>query len=215
MVKGSVKNKVTDIVDALNGNMRKHHREMIKYSWEHLIYIEKVLESVENQIDGCLTPYLKEIELLDTIPGVDIKAAAVIVAEIGVDMSVFQSDRHLSSWAGVSPGNNESAGKKKQKRCAQGNKHLKATLGECAWAASNKKNSRLSAFYWRLVKRMGKKKATVALAHLILRIAYNILLTKEPYKELSNDYMVDVEKKRQTKMIKELEAKGFTVSKVF
>jgi len=103
---------------------------------------------------------------------------------------------------------------KKRKGCLQGNKHLKTILSECAWAASNTKNTRLYAFYWRLVKRMGKKKATISLAHLILRIAYNILRTKEPYKEIGNDYMVDVEKNRQRKMIKELEAKGFIVSKV-
>lgn len=120
MVKGSVKNKVADLLDALNGNVRKHHREMIKYSWEHLIYLEKVLENLENEIDTCLRPYLNEVELLDTIPGVDIKAAAVIVAEIGTDMSVFEGDRHLSSWAGISPGNNESAGKKKEKVAYKG-----------------------------------------------------------------------------------------------
>lgn len=214
IIKGSVKNKVDDLVDALNGNIRKHHREMINYSWKHLIYLEKVLESLENQIDECLRPYLNEVELLDTIPGVDKKAASVIVAEIGTDMSVFPSDRHLSSWAGISPGNNESAGKKKRKGCVQGNKYLKTILCECAWSASNTKNTRLSGFYWRLVKRMGKKKATIALAHLILRIAYNILLAKEPYKEIGNEYMVDVEKKRESRIIKELEAKGFVVSKV-
>ncbi|ODA41257.1 Mobile element protein [Desulfosporosinus sp. BG] len=114
MVKGKVKSKVLGLVDALNNRLRSHHREMIRYSWEHLKFLEQTIAHVEMRIDQCLTPYRQDLELLDSIPGVNQTASAVMIAELGTDMSVFPTDNHLSSWAGVSPGNNESAGKKKE-----------------------------------------------------------------------------------------------------
>ena len=112
-VKGSLKSKIPLLVDALNGRLRAHHLDMIRFSWDHLIYLEKAIASVEKQIERCLSDYSEEVSLLDSIPGVDDKGAATIIAEIGTDMSIFPTANHLSSWAGVSPGNNESAGKKK------------------------------------------------------------------------------------------------------
>lgn len=112
MVKGKIKSKVPGLVDALNNRLRMHHREMIRLSWNHLNFLEKSILDVESRIEQCLSPYREETELLDSIPGVNRNAAAVIIAEIGNDMSVFPTDNHLSSWAGMSPGNNESAGKK-------------------------------------------------------------------------------------------------------
>lgn len=113
MVKGKIRSKVPGLVDALNNRLRRHHREMIRFSWEHLKYLERTILEVEVIIEQCLTPYRQDIDLLDSIPGVGHTAAAVMIAELGTDMSVFPTDRHVSSWAGVSPGNNESAGKKK------------------------------------------------------------------------------------------------------
>jgi len=115
MVHKRVKASLTDIADSFNGRLRRHHRDMLRYHWEHMTYLEETLESLEEQIDQCLEPYRKEVELLDTIPGVDEDSAAVFIAEMGVDMSVFNnSAKRAASWAGVSPGNNESAGKKKE-----------------------------------------------------------------------------------------------------
>ncbi len=114
MVKTHVKKKVPQLVDALNGRLRRHHRDMIRFSWNHLMYLEKAISDVENEINHCLSPYRQEIELLSSLPGVNDTAAPIILAEIGADMSVFPTDNHLSSWAGVSPGNNESAGKKNE-----------------------------------------------------------------------------------------------------
>ena len=113
MVKGKIRSKVPGLVDALNNRLRRHHREMIRFSWEHLKYLERTILDVEVIIEQCLTPYRQDIDLIDSIPGVGYTAAAVMIAELGTDMSVFPTDRHVSSWAGVSPGNNESAGKKK------------------------------------------------------------------------------------------------------
>jgi transposase len=214
MVKTHLKKKVPQLVDALNGRLRRHHRDMIRFSWVHLMFLEKAISNVENEINQCLTPYRQEIELLNSLPGVSDKAAPIILAEIGADMSVFPTDNHLSSWAGVSPGNNESAGKKKRSRATPGNKTLKSILCECAWAASKTKNTRLSSYYWRLVKRMGKKKALVALGHLLLRIVYHVLLTKTPYKELGSDYLADKEKRKEEKLVRYLASKGYQISKV-
>ena len=113
MVKGKIRSKVPGLVDALNNRLRRHHREMIRFSFKHLEYLERTILEVEVIIEQCLNPYRQDIELLDSIPGVGHTAAAVMIAELGTDMSVFPTDRHVSSWAGVSPGNNESAGKKK------------------------------------------------------------------------------------------------------
>lgn len=113
MVKGKIRSRVPGLVDALNNRLRRHHREMIRFSFKHLEYLEHTILDVEVIIEQCLNPYKQDIELLDSIPGVGHTAAAVMIAELGTDMSVFPTDRHVSSWAGVSPGNNESAGKKK------------------------------------------------------------------------------------------------------
>lgn len=185
----SLKKKIPELIEALNGRIRTHHRTMIRMHLEHLEYLEKQIQELEQQIDSLVNPYRSEIELLITIPGIQKDAAASILAEIGVDMSVFPTEAHLASWAGVSPGNNESAGKKKSTRMAKGNKGLKSVLCQAAWAATKRKESRLAAFYYRIVKRRGPKKANMALAHLLLRIIYNILLNKVPYEELGADYL--------------------------
>jgi transposase len=213
MVFGNLKSKISELSEALKGNLRPHHQDMIRYSWEHLLYLEKTTERVEHQIDECLKPFRNEVELLDTIPGVNLRSASVMIAEIGADMSVFPNDSHLASWGGISPGNNESAGKKKAGKTKRGNKALKGVLCECAWAASVTRNTRLSATYWRLVKRLGKNKAIVALGHLILRIAYQVLLTKTPYQEHGTQFIEDQEKKKEQRLIKILESKGYQVAK--
>lgn len=125
MVDWRTKASITDIANAINGRIRRHHRDMLRYHWDHMSYLEKAIEELEKQIDQLLSPYRKEVELLDGIPGMNKAAAATFIAEMGVDMSVFKSAKLLASWAGVSPGNYESAGKKKTSKTTQGNKALK------------------------------------------------------------------------------------------
>jgi transposase len=114
MLDPRIKANLLDITEALNGRIRKHHRDMLRFHWDHIAYIDVAISKVEEQIDYLLTPYQEEFKLLETIPGVNKAAAATFIAEMGTDMSVFKSSKHLASWAGVSPGNYESAGKKKQ-----------------------------------------------------------------------------------------------------
>ncbi|WP_212667903.1 IS110 family transposase [Virgibacillus pantothenticus] len=169
MVHKRVKSSLTDIAESINGRIRRHHRDMLRYHWEHMIYLEETLERLEKQIDQCLEPYRKEVDLLDTIPGVNKDAAAVFVAEMGVDMSVFKTEKRLASWVGVSPGNNESAGKKKNSKTTKGNKALKTMAIECVLGTS-RQNNRITAHRKRIAKRQGRKKANMASAHLLITI---------------------------------------------
>ncbi len=113
LVKGNLRNKIPELQDALNGRLRKHHREMISFCYKHIEHLEQLLADLEDRIDQLLIPYQKEVELLKSLSVIKDHTAAVIISEIGTDMSVFPSEKHISSWAGLSPGNNESAGKKK------------------------------------------------------------------------------------------------------
>ena len=211
--KGGLRKKIDEILDSLNGRIRMHHIKMLRYSFNHIEYLEKQIEEIEEELRNYTSQYMKEIELLDTIPGVDKNAAITIIAEIGVDMDVFPTAKQLSSWAGLSPGNNESAGKKKKGKIVKGNANLTSILCECAWAAQLTKNTRLSRTYWRYVKRMGKKKATVALANLILRISYHLIKNQEEYKEESFQEEQVREEKAEKRMIKKLEEKGYIINK--
>jgi len=211
MVHGRTKASLADIASAINGRIRRHHRDMIRYHWEHMTYLEKSIQELETQIDHCLEPYRKEVELLDTIPGVNQNGAATFIAEMGVNMTVFKSAKHLASWAGVSPGNNESAGKKKASKITKGNKALKTMAVECALSTS-RQNNRISSHQRRIAKRQGKKKAQVATAHLVITIVYNILKTGEPYKELGTEYVQQKIQEKELKMVQYLKRKGYTIT---
>jgi transposase len=210
IVNPQIKASISEIADAINGRMRRHHRYMLRQHWEHMTYLEQNIKELEEQINHCLKPYQREVELLDTIPGVNKKGAAIIISEMGVDMSVFKSDKHLSSWAGVSPGNNESAGKKKHSKTKKGNKALKTLVAECALSTLSQ-NNRISSFQKRIMKRQGKMKARIATANLILKIAYNIIKTQEPYQELGSDYLKEQQQDKETKMVQYLQRKGYQV----
>ncbi|WP_051459315.1 IS110 family RNA-guided transposase [Paenibacillus zanthoxyli] len=147
-MKGALKHKSPKLLQSLNSRLRSHHRSMIRLSWEHLLYVEKAIADVEEQIRQNLADKQEAFELLLTVPGVNENAAAIILAKIGTDISVFKSDHSLVAWSGVSPGNHGSAGEKKRQRARSGNSMLKAILCECAWAASVTRGTRLSTRYW-------------------------------------------------------------------
>lgn len=210
MVKGNIRRKVPELIEALNGRLRLHHRKMIKKHLEHIEYLEKEIRELEGEIEQLIQPYRTEIDLLDTIPGINQDAAASILAELGADMSHFPSEGHITSWAGVCPANHESNGKKKRKKNKRGNKGLKSILCQCSLAAIKVKDSRISAVYYRLVKRTGKQKANMAVAHLLLRIIYTMLRDKAPYEELGTDYLGSYEK-TASYFVNKLKLMGFEV----
>jgi transposase len=182
-IHGKVQAPRPEIRQALEGTLSEHHRFMLKIIKESIDEKEKIIEKLEKQIEKAAEQYTVEIDLLQTIPGVGKESAVRIISEIGVDMSRFPNEHHLSSWAGVSPGNNESAGKKKSARIIHGNKYLQSTLVECGWGATRKKEGYLKRKYESLVARRGKKKALIAVGHKIIESAYLIIKNKENYKE--------------------------------
>jgi len=188
LAKGRLRNKMTDLEKALEGNIRDHHRFILKLSIEMITSYDQIIDELDLEIDKKIQPFKEEIERLETIPGVKKKTAESLIAEIGVDMSRFPTDAHISSWAGVSPGNNESAGKRRSGRTNHGNKNLKSTLSEAAWAASRTKGTYLKARFQRLAARRGKKRASVAISHTILIMAYHIIKEQCTYKELGGDF---------------------------
>jgi transposase len=175
--------KKQKIKDSLFGTLNEHQIFLIRQSWKHIIELEKLISDIEERVDCVLKKYEVEMNLLQTIPGVKKDTAAVIIAEIGVDMKQFPTSQHLASWAGVSPGNNESAGKRKSTKTIKGNPHIKSAMCEAAWAVSRCRNRHLAAKYWSTAARRGKKKALVATSHRMLRIIYSMLLNKEPFRE--------------------------------
>ncbi|NRD78030.1 IS110 family transposase [Bacillus sp. BRMEA1] len=183
-IHGKLKAKKQMISDSLFGTLNEHQRFLIRQSWQHIEYLEKQITEIEERVDLLLQNYQEELQLLMTIPGVKKDTAAIIIAEIGVDMRQFPTSQNLASWAGVSLGNKESAGKRFSTKTVKGNPHIKSALCEAAWAVSRCRNRWLATKYWSIATRKGKKKALVALSHRMLRIIYSMLINKESFKEM-------------------------------
>jgi len=188
-VHGKVKASREDIKEALTGYITAHHKFMMRTILGNIAKIESTISEIEEHINTVLVPYKLEKELLETIPGVGPDVSIGIIAEISTDMENFPDHKHLASWAGISPGSNESAGKNKSGRTTYGNKHLRGLLTEGGWAAARTKNTYLSSKYKTLVGRRGKKKAIIALGHKILIAAYFIIRDKVEFKELGEEYL--------------------------
>jgi len=188
-VHGRVKASREDIKEALTGYVSDHHRFMLKTIMGNIAKIESTILELDTQINMKTEAHQGILELLETIPGVGYDGAVAIIAEIGVDMDAFSTHKHLASWAGMSPGSNESAGKNKSGRITYGNKFLRVFLVQMGWAASRTKNTYLSSKYKSLVGRRGKKRAVIAIGHKILIAAYFIIKEKVEYNELGEDYL--------------------------
>ena len=188
LAQGRLRAKLPELERALEGLVGDLHRFLLQQELAHIEFLEQTMARVEAEIEERMRPFAQEVERLTTIPGVKKQVAWTIVAEIGTDMSVFPSHRHLASWAGLCPGNNESAGKRKSGRTRKGNPWLRETLVEAAWAASRARRTYLAAQYHRLAARRGRKKALVAVAHSILVIAYHLLAKGTTYQELGPNF---------------------------
>jgi transposase len=198
LVHKQVKKSKEELVRALEGQVSEHHRFMLKEILETKEHLEGKIKKLDARIDKEIAPYQKEKELLQSIPGVGEGVAIGLIAEIGVNMEQFSSPKHLASWAGMSPGNNESAGKTKSGRTTQGNKWLKSKLVEASWGATRSKETYLGNKYKSLVSRKGPQKAIIAIGHKILVSAYHILKEKVNYKDLGASYL---EKLKQGKLV--------------
>ena len=186
-----LRRKLVELERALTGLVREHHRFLLGQLLQHLAFMDEEIGAIEVRIEqevAALPPFAAQVPQLDAIPGLDRVAAITILAEIGVDMSRFGTAARLSAWAGMAPGNNETGGKARPTRTRKGNKYLRRVLPQAAHAAAHKKDSVLRARYYRLVRRVGKSRAAVAVGRSILEIVYHIMARGEPYQELGADY---------------------------
>jgi transposase len=213
LARGSLKKKLPDLQAALLGRVDRHHRLLLTHLMAHIHFLEHTLGELFFQIQQYLSPYEDAVALLVSIPGVQAETAACILGEIGADMSAFPSAAHLASWAGVCPGNRESAGKRLSSRTRQGNKRLKAALAEVVWVLSHMKDNYLSAHYHRLARRLGQQKAVMAVSHSLLVIIYHMLRDHEPYHDLGATYFETLDRERVVKgAVRRLEGLGYSVS---
>ena len=213
LAKGLLRKKIPELELALEGKLEEHHRFLLELQLQRLEAAEKDLVALEQRIQQRLEPYAAQLALLDEIPGVDWTLAAVIIAELGVDMSVFGSVSQLASWAGVCPGNNESAGKRKSSRIPKGNVYLKSGLVEAANAAARAKGTYLRDKFFRLKARRGYKRAAVAIAHKILMAIYHMLSRQVSYNDLGDLYLDKLNKHHLTRnLVHRLERLGYTVT---
>jgi transposase len=213
LARGRMREKRDLLAKALEGRVQAHHRFVLTELLAQIDSLDETIMRFNEQIEVYCRPFEEAVVLLDTIPGVGRETAEIIVSEIGTDMSRFPTADHLASWAGVAPGNHESAGKRRSGKTTHGNKVLGAALNQAAHAAAGTKDTYLSAQYRRLAARRGKKKAIVALEHTILVIAYHLIQRKEPYRELGADYF-DKRRPEATakRLVKRLEQLGYSVS---
>jgi transposase len=213
LAKGRLREKREDLVKALEGRVKPHHRFVLTELLCQIDSLDETIARFDQEIETYCRPFEEAVVLLDTIPGVARATAEAIVAEIGTDMSRFPSADHLASWAGVAPGNNESAGKRRSGRTRQGNKPLGSALAQAAHAAAHTRNTYLSAQYHRLAVRRGRKKAIVALMHSILVMSYHMIQRNQPYQELGGNYF-DQRRPEITaeRLVKRLEKLGYQVS---
>jgi transposase len=175
-------------------------------------YLDEAITTVSEEIEARLAPFEAHLTRLDTVYGIARRTAEVIIAEIGVDMTVFPNEHHLASWAGMCPGNNESAGKHKSGKTRKGDRWLRTALVEAAAAAIRTKDSALAARYRRVMRHRGHKKAVVAVAHAMLRAVYHVLADGTPYRDPGPDYDDRRHAQRVTRRaIELLERQGYRV----
>jgi transposase len=188
LARGRLRPKIPALRAALAGNFDAHHAAIVAEGLAHIDGLDGSIERVSAVIDALIEPHRWALELLDTIPGVNARTAEVIIAEIGVDMSVFPTAGHLASWAGLCPGNNQSAGKRGNTSTRPGSPWLQKALVEAALAASRSRGTYLSVRHDRIRARRGKQRAAIATAHVILVSAWHMLTGRAPFVELGADY---------------------------
>jgi transposase len=220
--KGVLRKKIPALRRALQGRFREHHALLIGMSLEHAEYLDASIARLDTQIDELIASHISEAgvpfaqarDRLATITGVGPRAAECIIAEIGVDMTRFPTAGHLASWAGVAPGNNITGGKRRSGKTVEGDQWLRDILVQCAWAAAHSRDTYLAAQYWRLARRIGKKKAAVAVAHSILVIAWHLLTTNTDFDDLGGDYFNRRSNpdRRRDHLIGQLQQLGYSVT---
>lgn len=204
---GTLRGKQEELLAALEGTLSERHRFLLRQMESHIRFLGNELEQIDAKLIEGMTPYEKEWQLLQTIPGLDRIGAALLLVEIGTDMERFGNAARLSAWAGMCPGNNESAGKRKSGRTPHGNIHVRKTLCEAANCARRTK-SQFAGLYQGMVIRRGHKRTIVAIGHKILRISFSLLKKGEPYRDPDIDYEKLVVQRNGPRWLQALEKFG-------
>lgn len=198
--------------ESLLGQVQDHHRFMLETLLDQVEFLEGQIARLDHRIEEQMGPFETAINRLDTIDGIDQRGAQNLLAELGPDMAQYPNADHLSSWAGMSPGNDESAGKRRSGKTTKGNKWIRRTLTQAAWAATKRKGGYLAAQYRQLSSRRGKNRAIVAVGHTILVAAYHMLKDEVDYRDLGSDYFDRRRHQRTTKhLVSRLEGLGYEV----
>jgi len=211
LAKASMRRKIPELTEALTGHFTGHHARMAEMMLRRLEGLDYDIADVEMHIQGQLDPFDPMIVRLMTIPGVGEHVAPVILAELGSDMTQFPTPAHAASWAGLCPGNNESAGRHLGGRTRKGNPHLRGALGEAAYAASRTKNTYLADSHRRIARRRGDRRAVVATARKILEAAWYVIANNVDYQDLGSDYLTRKinPEQRARRLLKELATLGY------
>jgi transposase len=213
LAKGKLRKKIPALREALEGRFDTEHALIVSQILAHIDFLDEAIDRLSDEIEERIAPFAQQRELLKTIPGVNQRTAEVLIAEIGVDMNAFPTPKHLASWAGMCPGNDQSGGKRRSGKTRKGSKWLRSTLTESALAAARTKNSYLAAQYQRLRGRRGHSKAVTAVGHSILTAAWHMLQTGELYRDLGGDYFIRQNPDRlTTRLLRQLEALGHQVT---
>ena len=213
LARGRLKRRIPQLEQALAGRVRDHHRFLLAEYLDEWNALGERIQRIEGEIDKRIAPFEEAVALWQSMPGVDHVTACNLVAEVGVDMQPFPTSQQLASWAALCPGNHESAGKRMSGKTRDGNKWLRRSLCQAAWAATRKKNCYLSAQFKRLAARRGVKRAVMAVAHTMLVIGYHMLKTRRGYHELGGDYLERINKHQlQRYYMKRLQRLGLVVT---
>lgn len=211
---GRMRTKIPALTQALVGRFTEHHAFLARMICDHVDTLTAMVDELDTRIDDAVKSYRVHIERLDTIPGIDIRAAQTIIAETGLDMDRFGSSTRLASWAGICPGNNKTAGKAKPGHICPGDRWLKAALGTAALSAIRKKDSYPQAQFRRIATRRGGKRALTAVAHTLLTAAYHVLHDETDYHDLGGDYYTrrDNPDRQRQRAIGQLNRLGYVVT---
>ena len=216
LVRGVMRNKIPDLTMACAGRFGDHHALLARMHTDHIDHLTTMIEGLDHRIEEVVDPFAEPLRLLRSIPGIGERAAQVIISEIGVDMSRFPTAAHLASWAGLCPGNNESAGKHKTGRTRKGNVEVRTILTECAWSAG-RTGTYVGAQFRRMHRRFGKTgggKAAIAIAHTLIVIIWHVLHDRAEYRDLGADYFTryDNPDARKRRLIHDLQSMGYEVT---
>jgi transposase len=213
LARGRLRAKLPELERALEGQVTRHHRFLLRELMRQLAFLEREVERFEKQIERHMRPFEWAAGRLLTMPGVDRTAACALIAEIGADMTRFPSARHLASWAGLCPGNNESAGKRRSGKSHRGNRWIKGVMTEIAWAATHTKASYPASQYRKLAGHRGKKRALVAVANSLLQAVWHMLTHQQDYRDLGDQYLDQLRQKDlERTLVRRLEKLGHKVT---